>query len=337
MQNTPKSFDDVVQSWESFLRGDSKRVLRIQNLDTNVWVVQKGKSKPSLFSLKDMTTTHSTIAKWVDAMIVEFGLKNIKVLFRKLSGGNGTATEPNYVDTTYNVTSRYELLTKHQNAQVVVQPEVVKTITPMDNQIPLHTAPIVSHAPMQQQQNFAPQQDFGLGAAAMRSVGGAANSALAAGMGLAEFIELKKNAERAEEYRTKARRLEDEVHSLTTRNRELESSAFLAKQELDLAIRSEQLNKKTWLDGDGAQKILELAPAFMQGMQSQQPQAGLAAPSNASPEKQKIIGYLEDEAITENMLPLIEQTIFLLAATPEYAQKLNQLNITEYATANGNG
>lgn len=344
-------FEDIIQGWEAFLKGSpTRRYIRIKNLDTNRWVHEQSKvPHPTMFTLEDIKKTHSGIGPWFDDLLVRHNLSKIQVVFRKKMGGNGSQGVPQFKDTEYIVSNRLATLknNNHRPMETATQ-EPVKTMMPD----PVKSLPIIPltglpapaaptpFAPLQQTQNsYSPQPGaYGLSAATMAAMGGLGQAALSAGMGIPELIEVKKKAERADEYKDEVSRLKVENESLVIKNRDLDSKVANAEQSKDIAVQLAKLENKGFMDSQGVQKILETLPAYFQMMAGNSGQAPAQAPGlnapNLSPEKAKFIGYLDEPSLTPETLLLLENALVLLITQPQYKQELQQINSKEYANGN---
>lgn len=339
-------FEDVVNSWEAFLKGSRVRYIRIQNMENGRFVMDRTKGAlPSMFFMEDILKTHKGIGPWFDDILIKHNLKEVKMLFRKKSGSNGTANEPRFTDTIYKTSGRLEYLKSNNHSPMQTATEVpVKTIaakSPVPDMTTMN--PSQHHYPPSPPVNYPVQSQNGLGAATMNALGGLGQAALAAGMGLPELIEVKKKADRADEYKDKLRKLEEEHHSLTIRNRELESKVSIAEQSQDIAVKLAKLENKGFMDSAAVQKIIESLPSvigMMANNNGQQPGGqpiGLSAGSQLSEAKAKIMGYIEDDMCTDAMATILERCLYLLATSPIYTKELNELNSKEYGSFNGNG
>ena len=332
-------FEDVLKSWETFLRGTKSRYIRIQNMDDGQYVMDRTKiSSPTMFFMVDILKTHQGIGPWFDDILIKYDLRNIKMYFRKTSGGSGTVNDPKFADTIYKTSSRLEHLKNIDH-----KPMETSTAAPVKT-IPDNTP--------EQQQTPSPTNDFapalanfpqnGLGAATMTHMGGLGQAALAAGMGLPELIEVKKKADRSDEYLERLRKVEEELHSSTIRNRELESKVSIAEQSKEIAVQLAKLENKGFMDSEAAQKIIESIPNMIAmmanngGVPGAQP-VGLSAGAPLSEAKSALIGYVEDDMCTDEMANMLTRSIYLLASSPAYIKELNELNSKEHVNINGNG
>lgn len=351
-----QTFDQIIQSWESYLKGSSARYIRIKDLKKGVFIADKDKEFPSMFFLKDILKNYDGVATWFDDMLVANDLEVIHVLFRKRVGGNGTKSEQNFKDTQYNVSKRLATLKSNNHT-----PMNTTTPAPVKDMIDSSTPPVTQHgippnpapspfAPTQPTQNsYYPPSPSGLGAAAMHGMGNLGAAAMASGLGFPELLELKKKADKVDELKdllaetkedlkSQISKLRVENETLVIKNRDLDSKVTSAEKEKDIAVKMAQLEKKGFMDGEGVQKMLEMAPALLQAMSQKGGQAqpvGLAAPSNMSPSKKQFIEYLGDTGVTEEMMPILEHTLVKLVTVPAFVNDLIMLNNKEYGTSNG--
>jgi len=343
------TYDGIVRSWEAFLKESPKNYIRIENKDKGAFYMDTSKKNPSMFTLSDIESDNGSVGKWLDYIIKGENLKNAKVVFRKKSGGNGSVSHPKFNDTDYDFTSRLTALMNN-----VVSMENNTAVTENTQSVPSNqfgTAPTPPQVPniaptLPAEQAYHPQTQYpGLGAATMQHMGGLGQAALAAGMGLPELIEVKKKADRADEYKDQLMTLKDENHALVIKNRDLESKVSNAEQQKEIAVKLAQLENKSFLNSEAGQQILASLPAIAQsmmagaGQQPQQQQAALGMPAGMSAEKQRFIGYIMDDMCTREMVQILEATLTRLATLPpQYKTDLQQLNLKEYGTApSGNG
>ena len=328
------SFAMIVDLWESFLTGSSQRFIRLKNLETGQWIYRGADpNKTSIFSLADIKRTHGNIAEWLDDIILTENLGMFQVHLKKK---RGTGTEPGAIVNEYDASYRIKMLkgevspTKMETSQAPPKTTVrdrsgfgPETTEGSDGRNG-HAAPFIMPSPAPA---FSPPH--GMGAATMVGMGGAAATAQAAGMGMPEFIELKKNADRAEEFKQRVTKLEEENHTLVLRNRTLESEAASHEKEKNLAVLTEAANKKGFWDSPAAQKIMETAPAILEMMATRangaQP-TGLGSPSDLSAAKQELVGYLADTSITDEMAYDLALTMYHLATNEGFHLALKTLN-----------
>jgi hypothetical protein len=346
------TYEDVLNRWQNFLSQNPKRYIRIKNADTfqylNKGSIGKGQS---MFFWNDIAKSHGSAVKWLDSLILKHGLKNIEVLFRRQSGGNGNVKDAAMTDATYNLTNRLASLKEEKTFPMMETATEAPSQTMNQGNglngsqpgLPAQNPGFSAFAPPQYQQAQPPQTQGGLGAAAMYGMGGAASSAAAAGMGISEFTELRKNAERSQEYKEELQKQKEENSVLRSKNNELESKVSIAEQSKEMAVLAEKLNKKGWADSEAMNKLMDTAPGLIQAFLSKGQSgqvAALGAPNNLSAEKQNLIDYVMDDQVQPQMVMLLEQSLMLLISKPEYSQKLQQLNTKENVSESviaGNG
>lgn len=340
------AYEEILRDWESFLKLSKHNHIRIQNMDTRNFL-----RKPELgagrsaFHWKDIAG-YGSVVLWFDEMISTHALKNIKVCFRKKSGGSGTTAIANRPDREFDVSNRANWLKSQRKISMESTTEASQKTMALDlpKQAPTHIpqqglnggqpgvptpppAPFSPFASPQYQQQAPPG---GLNGAIMYGMGGAAAAAHAAGMGVHEYTELKKNADRASEYKEELLKLKEELSGLKVKNNELESKVMIADQAKDLAVQTALLSKKGWADSEAVQKLLETAPAMLQMMaskgQSALPQQGGLASPGLSQEKQELIGYIQYDDVKPNMVNALQQTLMHLLGTAGYEDRLQQLN-----------
>lgn len=247
-------------------------------------------------------TRHGSMKDWFDDMVLGNGLKNIKVSYRVDGGSNGMGVQ-GYENEHYNLEKRLQQLRK--------------STMPIEDNTQAYHGPANGHH----------SANHGLGVSVMHGMGGAAAAAQAAGMGFSDFVDLKKRAERYEEIKEQLDKLKDENHSLTLRNRELESDKKTAEKEKELALMLERANKQSFLNSDAGQEILKMLPqlaASMAGNGGQQPQGGhtgMGMPG-LSETKDRVIKYLMGDTVSDDTVYLLEKLLVIQMESP---QKFNEI------------
>lgn len=323
------SLNDVLNQWNAFLSASPKNYIRIKNGTTGRFVTETTNIKPSCFFRKDITAKFSSISEWFDDLIFRHDISFFSVHFRSIIG-SGSGKVEGLPEQTYDVQERLKSI------------KAKKSGTPLSFSAPqaIELPPTPTIAPQQaqpimQQQSFVPSPN-GLGAAVMQNMGGLAAAANAAGLGLGDFIDLKKDAERGKEYKEQLDKLKVENESLVIKTRDLESQVAHAQRDKDLALQLERLDKRGFLDTEAGQTLLASLPQMVSAIASartgQQP-AQLGAPGqNLSEAKRKLIAYLSDQNVSDQTTTILEHVLALTEMQPQFGMELKQLIEKHYGT-----
>jgi hypothetical protein len=344
-------YESVLNGWEAWIKKSPRNFIRILDTETNT-NMNNGSvgSRKTYFHWKHIKERYGSMVKFMDYLIQEHGLKKPKIFFRRVSGGNGSVNDPSMEDKIVDFSARLQLIKDRTKIPMETQTEASQK-TPVQDPIngspapPNYgmpsqpaPAPFAPFAPPQYQQQPPPG---GLGGAAMFGMGGAAAAAQAAGLGMYEFTELKKNAERAAEYKEDLAEKKKRISELEIENLDLKTKVNNAEQAKELAVMAERLEKRGIMDSEGIQKLFDMAPAVLQaiaaknGAPTQAP--GLNAPSNLSPVKQELVGYITGfQEVTDHVTQLLQQVLMLLLSNPASENNLVQL-INQSKNGNNNG
>tara|TARA_R110000744_G_scaffold111077_1_gene209256 strand:+ start:774 stop:1784 length:1011 start_codon:yes stop_codon:yes gene_type:complete len=323
-------YEEVVKQWETFLKGSPSRFIRLR--DTNKLVdidggrTGAGKTK---FFWRDIQSKYGSVTDWMNAMILKHNLSKIEVYFRKKTGSNGSKDDPAMKDSPYDLTKRLQQLKEEKVLQsldnTAAAPLETKMQDPINNE---HQLPSQDTVMQNNPPQYAQNNQTGLAGQVMQGMGGAASIAHMSGLGMAEFIDLKTNANDAARLRKDISRVEEENSSLRIRLQDAESKLSIADASKQMAIDSERNSKRSWMDSEAAQKLLETAPSLLSAIMSkgQGQSPGLASPANSSVAKTEFVGYVNDDEVSDEMVMLLQQSMMLLLSKQGYDMKLSQLN-----------
>lgn len=317
-----REISEVFKKWNSFLNAHPNHFIRIQNTDNNLFVRLKKQKSPTSIFLDDIKQ-YSDIEEWFNGVMLRDNLKNIMVTYRKK---DGTASLPATGHQTeyFALDKRLQKLREQEMSQ--------NTQTPPQQPIQQPPQP---YAMPPTPANGAQ----GLGASVMYGMGGPAAAAHAAGMGLSDFVDLKKKAERYEELKEVVDKLKDDNHSLTLRNRELESDKKTAEKEKELALMLERSNKQSFLNSEAGQEILKILPQIAASMASgtngQQPQASGMGIPGLSEIKERVVKYMCGESVTDQTVHVLEKLLVIQMSSPEKFNEIKQQIETIHNASNG--
>lgn len=319
-----REISEVFKKWNSFLNAHPNHFIRIQNTDNTLYVrLKKQKSPTSIFATD--ISDYSDMEEWFNEIMLRDNLKNIMVTYRKK---DGTASVPAIgYDTEY-----FALEKRLQKLRKQEMSHDTQTPTPQSHQAQPNNYAMPGPMPGNNPQ--------GLGASVMWGMGGSAATAQAAGMGLSDFIDLKKKAERYEELKEQVDKLKDENHSLTLRNRELESDKKTAEKEKELALMLERTNKQSFLNSEAGQEILKILPQIAANMaggggNAQQTQgSGMGIPG-LSEVKERVVQYMCGENVSDQTVHILEKLLVIQATNPEKFNEIKQQIETIYNASNG--
>lgn len=328
-----QSFTEALKGWEGFLSKSARRYIRIKDLRQMKYVAKEGSGEmPSRFFMVDVLKDSSSLEDWFNGLMLANDLENFTIYFKVLAGSNGTANVPGFPERTYNVTKRLQMLRERGPETPAPVQQPVKTET-MQHNIQPHV----------QYQPSYPQVANGLGASVMQAGGGVMAAAHAAGLGLSDFIDLKKNADKASEYKIELDKLRSENERLITDNRDLKSQVQHAERDKELSLKLAKLEKSGFMDSEAGQKILASAPEIIAMMMQQkngqqsQAQIGMGSPQGLSEPKQRLVEFVSDNSVPDAVAELLEQVLALLSQHPTYSKELRALNQKIQGNVNSNG
>ncbi|WP_272149132.1 hypothetical protein [Tenacibaculum aiptasiae] len=153
------------------------------------------------------------------------------------------------------------------------------------------------------------------------------------GMSMPDAINLYRKADQYdgllkinEKLEEKLKKKEAEIEVLVIDNRQLKSDLHLADQVKLLALETEKLNKKPFLDPSTINKFLELAPNFIPG--SSGTPAGMAAPDidqGLSEGKKNLIQLIKSDNIDDLHAQDLSYLAVAMKLIPAFREELNQL------------
>jgi|GEM_PF-6624547 len=344
----PLSYNELTKSWGDWLKSSPVHYLRINKIvkgRKGSWL-RNGRS--STFYAKDIFEKYDSVGKWLDKLILKEGLNEILVVFKKRDGRPAKGDlHLNFSERRKTLSSNGPAKTKSEEmTQATTKKEVnghtqkngVASEAMAPPPVPPQTQPKVyaPPPPPQYPMQYPPQQHNGLAGATMANMGGLGQAALAAGMGLPELIEVKKKADRADEYKEQLTKAKEENHALTLENRTLRTEKDTADKSRELAVLEATLGKQTFWDKIPMEKLAGMAEPIMQMMAAKNggeiPQ-GLASPSNLSEAKQSFVELIGDPMFTDDIIKMAETVVYLMAVNPQFLAQLNQL--TQQYGSNG--
>ncbi|EAR15435.1 hypothetical protein [Robiginitalea biformata] len=325
------AFNEEIKRWESFLSKNSKRYLRIENADTLEFVKGGGAENPSWFFLDDVLRSHASVAEWVDSVIQDNDISRATVYFRQKSA-QGEGRVPGYSDETFDVSARLAMLSMKGAKTPVLEHHRGPASGGYQGAVQHPTSQ--NHNTMNQNHHSngnAYPVPYGMGAAIMQSGGGLMSAAAAAGLGLPEFIDLKKKADRADEYKEERDKLRIENEKLIIDNRQLTSDKETAEKEKTLALLESKLERQSFFESPGFQKLVETAGPALAAVLSkaggQNSAGGVGAPGDgtASEAKRSLITYILDPAVDDQLARTLEYIIALASSNNEFITEINQV------------
>lgn len=301
-----KNLIEEVQSWEGYLKENPRNFLKIGfGPGDRLRFLEAGNQKNRYYiQWSDIERAHTSLMDWLDGKIIEHSLDEVSVFFKKTNGSSSVHGPRGRED--FRLGNRLGKLRSDNGTPTTAQQQSNKN--PMESN---------NHNNGQQQVHYPPPAPYppnGLGAAAMQVGGNVMAAAQAAGMGFMDFVKLQKNNDLYEIMKADHAKLKEELHALTLKNRELESKVEIAERAEKLAIQEAVLNKSSFMESPGMQKLMEtMAPTLAtmaSGGRSGQQQAGMGAPvQNVTGAKKRFIDLIVDESFDERYIPVLEQIV----------------------------
>ncbi len=317
------------QKWEDFLWASPLHFLRIKRglkNENGTYLRGEYPNTTTYIFAADVFRSHDSFQSYLNEKIGSQKLTAITILPRK-KNGTGTLLVEGFSDKDYVTYKILKMLTDASNSDTQVTTKKTVSMTPEIKSEPIPQPVIPS--PMHHSVSYPVQNHNGLAAAAMQGMGGPAATAQAAGLGMSQFVELQKNADRYQEVKDKYNKLKEEHHALILRNRTLETDLSSAEKAKELAVLAEQLKKSNFFDSQAAEKMTDALPALFEMITNKaggHASTGLNAPSGLSAAKSDFVGYLADQKVTDEMMMPLTSVMYLLAHVPNYPTALETLN-----------
>ncbi|MEM1339830.1 MAG: hypothetical protein AAGF96_18865 [Bacteroidota bacterium] len=320
MENTI-TYDQLVQKYDAFLAENSDHFIRLKNPAKDEFLTFASGREGSYVTKESVMKNHQSFGGFLDHIILSNSLNEIWLYFKvKMGASSRPAMEPQKL----NVAPRLELL-KSQSAHTdnaMTEKQTPPAVTGgHPNQYP-------QYYPETQMPKMMPHNEFER--RAMLSMGGLGAAALSAGAGMGEFVELKKQAEMSGHWKEQAEFYKKKYDELDITNRKLEAEKQIAEKEKEIAIKSTQLDQKSWTDPEILSGALEkLAPVLTAMVNRTNPEAsqqlGVGSPGNLSETKERFMGFLLDEEMTDETVLILEATLGMLTHRPEFKIALQGL------------
>ena len=328
--NKDNSIIETVQKWETFLRSNPNNFLKIMDVPTQRFIKGGNKKNAAFFQWQDVLVKgHDSLGPWFDALILDNGLSEILVQFKRLNGSSSIHIKGMPMQK-YNVEPRSKDLTNAGSNPVSRAQENSIMPKPETQDSPLNIQHPNNMGMHPNNMNVLAQQS-------LMHMGGLGAAAGAAGLGYRELVDLEKKSEQSDFYKSEMERYRKENDILVIDNRDLKSKVDNANVEKNLAIKEANLNQKNWADNPAILKLIETAGPIMEATFSKNgaavtPQLGMGAAALSEPKK-RFVEFLTDPESTDERVTLLESVMVIMIQNPEFENVLGNI-IEQQKTAN---